>query len=223
MIVVATPGLLQELRRVPGPMPPTVSVVSLNGETILDVPLDVPQDPSWKCGVRAAVDSHFQSLLDFDLVYHEAPEPLTAQLLVRRRIGLHQLLAGLRSMKGSQNVYRHARVLDDDLDKFLGLCPQELYDVCSTGSGYMEMARVIVIWQQLKMIAPTRPLRMVDIEWILLKCRHVDRHSALRTLIGLHNDQQLSLPTQRFSRVCQEVGMTLRGSRASGLELLSEN
>ena len=157
------------------------------------MPLDTPG------GVRAAVVRHFENLVDFILVY---PEPLTAQLIVRRRIGIHQLLVGLTSMPGSRNSDRLTFRMEDDVDEFLGMTPQELYDLCDGGSasGYTEVARVITIWEQLQRLAPTRPLRMVDIAEIWARCEAVDRHSALRTLIGLHNEGQLRLLPQRFRR-----------------------
>ena len=188
----------------PGLAAPCVSVVTLSGETILDVPLDFPG------GVRAAVVRHFENLVDFILVY---PEPLAAQLIVRRRIGIHQLLVGLRAMPGPRNSDRLIFRMKDDVDDFLGKTLQELYDLCAGDSGYIEMARVVAIWEQLQRLAPTRPLRMVDIAEISARCETVDRHSALRTLIGLHNEGQLRLPPQRFRRPCREVGMTLRVAR----------
>ena len=205
---------------------PCISVVTLSGEAVLYVPLNQAGS------LHAAVMSHFDKLdelVAFSFVCSEALPQLarddallsdasgrTVTVVVNGRIGVHQLLEGLMSMGGSRNSRRLKKRMPDDVDEFLGKTLQELYRECSSVGGYIEMARVVTLWEQLQRLDPVRPLRKRDIVELLGRCAVVDRPSALRQLIGLHNEGKLALDVRRYTRLGREVGMTLRVPQRRG-------
>ena len=135
-------------------------------------------------------------------------------MVIIRRLGVHRILDAMRHMTGSIYCYRMTERrpsrLPDDVDEFLTIPLQRLFGDWAGSSGYIEMTRVMIVWEQLQLLDPATPLHTIDIEEILHICAAIERPCAIRALITRHNEGQLVLSARRFNRVGREVGMRLR-------------
>ena len=191
----------------------SVSIVSLGGAQILDVPEVAP------ARIHRAVAEHFDNLLEFTLLWGttdlmdatgDVPDGTILQMKVNHRKGIYRIIMQMRIMKGSENIHWILDKVADDVDEFIKLSAQEVYAMLGQGAGYIETARVILVWERLQCIPFPASLCNADVEAISESCASIDRHEALRKLITMHNDRKLSVNVRRYKRVCREVAMELQ-------------
>ena len=104
--------------------------------------------------IHTAVAEHFDNLLEFTLLWEftdikdvtgDVPDGTILQMKVDRRKGVRRIIMQLRDMEGSRNVNWILDHVADDVDEFIRLSAQEVYDMFGEGSGFIEKARVILL------------------------------------------------------------------------------
>ena len=147
---------------------------------------------------------------DITDVTGDVPDGTILQMKVDRRKGVRRLIMQLRDMEGSRNVNWILDHVADDVDEFIRLSAQEVYDMFGQSAGYIEKARVILLWELLQCIPFPTSLCEVDVQAISESCASIDRPEALRKLITMHNRRKLSLNVRRYKRASREVAMVLQ-------------
>jgi hypothetical protein len=191
-----------------------LDVISLSGGHVLQISVDCTAVSD----IYDEVDNFLQHKFIFSLVhgetevsdmqFEEIHKPI---VLIKKRgpfpYGLHRILRQIGEMVGSNKVEHILLRLQDSPGKLPATAAQlyrELFHDCRQ-SGYILQGRVMSLYTLL-----IREGAIPSEAEVLKEMQAIDRDSAIRRLILMHNDHQIDFKKVWFFHGSREVGLPLR-------------
>lgn len=198
-----------------------VTVISaLSGEVFLELPTSQQMTTA---DVYGAVDAALCGGFAFSLrlgfldggfieLEHLSADSITAPLTLFKhgRKGVFRILTEMSCMPGSENIRWAFKALSDNPDAISSVSARQFHKRCfgnSTQHGYQEQARMMLLHQ---LVCQTPRHEALPTNSIVEALTQVNRSSAIRFLVDMHNSDFIDLDHRRFAAVAREVDMMLR-------------